>query len=56
MERQIERYRIWGVMRDSDKMFKRAKELEKRLERIETLDRPIFEKRKVRLDACLPIA
>ncbi len=51
MERQIERYRIWGVMRDSDKMFRRAKELEKRLEKIETLDRPIFEKRKVRLEA-----
>lgn len=51
MERQIERYRIWGVMRDSDKMFRRAKELEKRLEKIETLDRPIFEKRKVRIDA-----
>ena len=51
MERQIERYRIWGVMRDSDKMFRRAKELEKRLEKIEALDRPIFEKRKVRLDA-----
>ncbi len=51
MERQIERYRIWGVMRDSDKMFRRAKELEKRLEKIDTLDRPVFEKRKVRLDA-----
>ena len=51
MERQIERYRIWGVMRDSDKMFRRAKELEKRLEKIDMLDRPIFDKRKVRLDA-----
>ena len=51
MERQIERYRIWGVMRDSDKMFRRAKELEKRLEKINMLDRPIFEKRKVRLEA-----
>ena len=51
MERQIERYRIWGAMRDSEKMFKRAKELEKRLERVETLDRPILEKKKVRLDA-----
>jgi len=51
MERQIERYRIWGVMRDSDKMFRRAKELEKRLEKIDALDRPIIEKRKVRLDA-----
>ncbi|HZK53437.1 MAG TPA: ABC-F type ribosomal protection protein [Desulfosporosinus sp.] len=51
MERQIERYRIWGVMRDSDKMFRRAKELEKRLEKIDMLERPVFEKRKVRLEA-----
>ena len=49
MEQQIERYRIWGVMRDSETMFKRAKELEKRLEKIDVLDRPIAEKRKIRL-------
>lgn len=49
MEQQIERYRIWGVMRDSETMFKRAKELEKRLEKIEVLDRPVQEKRKIRL-------
>ena len=40
MEEQIKQYRIWGVMRDSDKMFKRAKELEKRLEKIARLDKP----------------
>ncbi len=40
MEEQIKRYRIWGVMRDSDKMFRRAKELEKRLEKVERLDKP----------------
>lgn len=50
MEQQIERYRIWGVMRDSETMFKRAKELEKRLEKIEVMDRPVFEKRKIRLN------
>ncbi len=49
MEKQIERYRIWGVMRDSDKMFRRAKELEKRLEKIEVLKRPVEENRKIRL-------
>ncbi|MGF7143477.1 ATPase subunit of ABC transporter with duplicated ATPase domains [Anaerotaenia torta] len=49
MEKQIERYRIWGVMRDSEVMYKRAKELEKRLEKIEVLDRPVLEKRKIRL-------
>lgn len=48
MEKQIERYRIWGEMRDSEKMFKRAKELEKRLEKIEVLDKPVLSNRKVR--------
>ena len=49
MEKQIERYRIWGNMRDSETMFKRAKELEKRLEKIEVLEKPVLESRKVRL-------
>lgn len=48
MENQIKRYRIWGEMRDSDKMFKRAKELEKRLEKMDTLDRPSPNTKKVR--------
>jgi ATPase subunit of ABC transporter with duplicated ATPase domains len=50
MEEQIERYRIWGEMRDSEKMFKRAKELEKRLEKLDTPKKPIHESRKIRLD------
>jgi ATPase subunit of ABC transporter with duplicated ATPase domains len=41
MEQQIEQYRIWGKMRDSEAMFKRAKVLEKRLEKIEVLDNPV---------------
>lgn len=52
MEDQIERYRIWGRMRDSEKMFKRAKELEHRLERVERLDKPFEQKSlKMRLQA-----
>lgn len=47
MERQIQRYRIWGEMRDSEVMFKRAKELEKRLEKVEVMDKPVLDKRKV---------
>lgn len=50
MERQIQRYRIWGEMRDSDKMFRRAKELEKRLEKIEVLGRPILDNKRIRLN------
>lgn len=45
MEEQIQRYRIWGEMRDSDKMYKRAKELEKRLEKIDRLNKPVIDKK-----------
>jgi ATPase subunit of ABC transporter with duplicated ATPase domains len=45
MEDQIQRYRIWGEMRDSDKMYKRAKELEKRLEKIDKINRPVVDKK-----------
>ncbi len=50
MEEQIKRYRIWGEMRDSDKMYRRAKELEKRLEKMDKLQKPQYEKRKMSLD------
>lgn len=50
MERQIERYRIWGAMRDSEKMYKRAKELEKRLDKMEVLDRPSIDTSKIKLN------
>ncbi|MDF2513742.1 MAG: abc-f, partial [Herbinix sp.] len=50
MEQQIERFRIWGAMRDSEVMYKRAKEIEKRLEKIDVLDRPMLNKRKIRLN------
>lgn len=50
MERQIERYRIWGAMRDSDKMYRRAKEIEKRLDKVEVVDRPNLETSKIRLN------
>lgn len=45
MEEQIKRYRIWGEMRDSDKMYKRAKELEKRLEKIDRINKPVVDKK-----------
>ncbi|ERJ13157.1 ribosomal protection-like ABC-F family protein [Haloplasma contractile] len=40
MEDQIKRYRIWGNMRDSEKMYKKAKELEKRLSKIDRVEKP----------------
>ncbi len=53
MKEQIHRYRVWGAMRDSETMYKRAKELEKRLEKINVLDRPILENRRIRMEATL---
>lgn len=48
VEDQIKRYRVWGTMRDSEKMFKKAKELEKRLEKMDKMDRPKFDNAKVK--------
>jgi len=45
MEKQIDQYRIWGRARDSEKMFVRAKELEKRLDKVERTDLPKKEKK-----------
>lgn len=45
MEEQIHRYRVWGEMRDSDKMYRRAKELEKRLEKMDELMKPVKDKK-----------
>ena len=50
MEQQIERYRIWGAMRDSEKMYKRAKELEKRLDKVEVIDKPNGDNSKMKLN------
>ena len=49
MEQQIERYRIWGAMRDSETMQRAAKVLERKLEKVERIDRPAAERRKMHL-------
>ncbi len=51
VEEQIKRYRIWGAMRDSEKMYAQAKQLERRLDKMEKLDRPVLENEKLKLKA-----
>ena len=46
----IKRYRDWGNQGDNEKFFKKAKESEKRLEKIEILDKPQLEKKKLPLN------
>ena len=48
MDNQIKQYRIWGKARDSEVMYKRAKELEKRRTKIEAIDKPL-EQRSINL-------
>lgn len=50
MKEQIERYRIWGEMRDSNKMFIKAKELEKRLDKIDVMQKPSVDNPKIKID------
>ena len=47
MKASIKRYRQWGHEGDNPKFFRKAKELEKRLEKIEQLDKPQLEKTKI---------
>lgn len=47
MKAAIKRFREWGAQADNPKFFKKAKELEHRLEKMELLDRPQLEKPKL---------
>lgn len=44
MKAAIKRFREWGANADNPKFFRKAKELEKRLEKMEILDKPQLEK------------
>ncbi len=50
LEESIHQLRVWGRSRDSEKMFKRAKAMEKRLERIDEMERPTLHGKKMNLD------
>src|SRR6056297_293757 len=50
LEESIHQLRVWGRSRDSEKMFKRAKAMEKRLERIDEMNKPTLHGKKMNLD------
>lgn len=50
LEDAIEQLYIWGRSRDSEKMFKRAKAMEKRLERIDRIEKPKLKAKKMNLE------
>ena len=50
MEEAIERLRVWGRQSDNAKFFSRAKSMEKRLQKMEKLPRPILREDKIGLE------
>jgi len=54
MKVAIERFREWGAKGDNEKLFKKAKELEKRLEKMELIENPQSGKPKLNLQLSDP--
>lgn len=50
MEEAIKRFRIWGAKRDSEEMYRKAKVLEKRLEKFEKVDKPFEDNRNINVN------
>ncbi len=49
LEDSIERLYVWGRSRDSEKMFKRAKAMQKRLDKIDRIEKPKLKAPKMKL-------
>ncbi len=50
MENQVTSLRDWAMRADNNKFFRRAASIQKKLEKMERIDRPVFERRNMRLD------
>ncbi len=50
MEDSIKRFRQWGIQGDNEKFFKKAASIQKRLDKIDKLRRPIMERKKAQIE------
>ncbi|MGK0466532.1 ribosomal protection-like ABC-F family protein [Clostridium sp.] len=50
MEKAIKQLRIWATQADNEKFFKRAASMQKRLDKIEKVDKPLMNQPKIQLD------
>jgi ATPase subunit of ABC transporter with duplicated ATPase domains len=50
MEEAIKRFKDWGNRGDNEDMFKKAASMQKRIDKMEKIDRPIVEKPNMKLD------
>ncbi|MDQ2088016.1 ABC-F type ribosomal protection protein [Herbivorax sp. ANBcel31] len=50
MEDAIKRFRHWGTIADNGKMFVKARNMQRRIDKMEKLDKPTTEKKAIQLD------
>ncbi|WP_335872630.1 ribosomal protection-like ABC-F family protein [Bacillus sp. 2205SS5-2] len=50
MEKTVTNLRDWAMRADNNKFFRRAASIQKKLEKLDRIDKPLFEKRNMRLD------
>jgi len=50
MEKAIKKLREWATQGDNEKFFKRAESMQKRLDKVERVDKPIINQAKIKLD------
>jgi ATP-binding cassette, subfamily F, member 3 len=50
MEKQVKELRDWAMRADNNKFFKRAASIKIKLEKMDRIDKPVFEKRNMRLN------
>lgn len=50
MEKAIKQLREWAVQGDNEKFFKRAESMQKRLDKVERVDKPIMEQPQIKLN------
>ncbi|MGF2614708.1 ABC-F family ATP-binding cassette domain-containing protein [Rossellomorea vietnamensis] len=50
MEKQVTKLRDWAMRADNNKFFRRAASIQKKLDKVESIDKPVFEKKNMRLN------
>jgi ATP-binding cassette, subfamily F, member 3 len=50
MEKTVTSLRDWAMRADNNKFFRRATSIQKKLDKMEPIDKPVFERRNMRLD------
>ncbi|WP_113928925.1 ribosomal protection-like ABC-F family protein [Bacillus sp. P14.5] len=50
MEKQVTNLRDWAMRADNNKFFRRAASIQKKLDKVESIDKPVFEKKNMTLN------